>query len=312
MIRLLAPLLVLAAPAARAVTLELPANAALTAEEVEPLGRYAMPTGAWQSSGMPVLAGEGQVIRQAWEIRAPGLSSFEILRPLRDQLTEEGYEIVYLCATDACGGFDFRLNAGVMPAPAMHVNLADFRYLAARRTDAEGRTELVSLIVSRSADAGHVQVTRVGPAEPAQAVAAATGARLRPEVVGQGTGDLATDLEANGRVVLTDLSFETGSAQLAEGRYASLEDLAAYLRANPDRTVALVGHTDSVGSLEANIALSRRRAASVLERLVSEHGIPRRQLEAEGMGYLAPIASNLTEEGREANRRVEVIITSTD
>ena len=45
---------------------------------------------------------------------------------------------------------------------------------------------------------------------------------------------------------------------------------------------------------------------------MSDYGVPRRQLEAEGMGYLAPIASNLTEDGREANRRVEVIVTSTD
>jgi len=73
-----------------------------------------------------------------------------------------------------------------------------------------------------------------------------------------------------------------------------------------------VGHTDAEGSLDGNIALSRRRAASVLERLVTAYQVDRRQMEAQGMGYLAPIASNLTEEGREANRRVEVIVTSTN
>ncbi|MDP5359491.1 MAG: OmpA family protein, partial [Paracoccaceae bacterium] len=93
--------------------------------------------------------------------------------------------------------------------------------------------------------------------------------------------------------------------------YGSLRDLADYLLLHPDRTVALVGHTDSAGSLATNIALSKRRAGSVLERLVTVYGVARRQLEAEGMGYLAPVSSNLTEAGREANRRVEVIITST-
>ena len=87
--------------------------------------------------------------------------------------------------------------------------------------------------------------------------------------------------------------------------------LGAYLLANPDKTVALVGHTDAEGSLAGNIALSQRRAASVLERLVSVYGVPRSQMEAEGVGYLAPRLSNLTEEGRRKNRRVEVIMTST-
>ena len=79
----------------------------------------------------------------------------------------------------------------------------------------------------------------------------------------------------------------------------------------PARTVARVGHTDSAGGLDGNIALSKQRAGSVLERLVSDYGVSRLQLEAEGMGYLAPVATNLTEDGRNANRRVEVIITST-
>jgi len=125
------------------------------------------------------------------------------------------------------------------------------------------------------------------------------------------TGDLAQSLEDQGRFILSGLVFETGSAQLGNAIFGSLQDLADYLIANPDRTVALVGHTDFVGSLDGNIALSKRRAGSVLERLVTTYDIPRHQLDAQGMGYLSPVASNLTEEGRETNRRVEVIITST-
>ena len=92
--------------------------------------------------------------------------------------------------------------------------------------------------------------------------------------------------------------------------FDSLQALADYLANAPDLQVALVGHTDSSGPLDVNIALSKRRAGSVLERLVSDYGVARKQLEAQGMGYLAPVASNLTQQGRDANRRVEVIITS--
>lgn len=294
---------------AGAVTLDMPANAALLADMVSNPDSYAMPTGPWSSEGIPVLTATGQVQQQAWRIGAAGVTTQQVLQPLRAQLEDNGYEVLFDCADDICGGFDFRFGAPVLPAPAMYVDLGDYRYLAASRI-AEGATELVSLLVSRTSQAGYVQVIRVGPPEDA-AITQATGPNLRAGNAAP-RGDLASALEQTGRFILSDLAFETGSAQLGDATFASLEALADYLRANPDMTVALVGHTDSVGSLDSNIALSKRRAGSVLERLATAHGIPRRQMAAEGMGYLSPIAPNLTEEGREANRRVEVIITATD
>lgn len=305
MIRVLA--LVLLPAQVAAVTLDMPANATLTLEVVEGLDDYAMPTAAWTPDGLPVLTATGQVRQQAWRVDAPGLTTLQLLRPLQDQLVAEGFEVLFTCTDDACGGFDFRFATPVLPAPDMHVDLGDYRYIATARTGDEG-PELISLLASRSSAAGFVQVIRVGSAD-AGPVATADAPAVRA-VAPKVTGDLAQELERAGRFVLADLAFETGSAQLGDADFASLRDLAAYLVANPDRTVALVGHTDSVGSLDGNIALSKRRAGSVLERLVSTYDIPRRQLEAEGMGYLAPVSTNLTEDGREANRRVEVIITS--
>jgi OOP family OmpA-OmpF porin len=75
--------------------------------------------------------------------------------------------------------------------------------------------------------------------------------------------------------------------------------------------VALVGHTDALGSLAGNTDLSRARAVSVRERLIAEYAVPAAQLTAEGVGYLAPRATNQTEDGRARNRRVEAIVTST-
>jgi outer membrane protein OmpA-like peptidoglycan-associated protein len=87
--------------------------------------------------------------------------------------------------------------------------------------------------------------------------------------------------------------------------------VADWLRANPDGTVALVGHTDASGSLAANVALSERRAEAVAQVLVDSHGVDRTRISAEGVGFLSPLATNQTEEGRQKNRRVEVIVTST-
>jgi OOP family OmpA-OmpF porin len=74
----------------------------------------------------------------------------------------------------------------------------------------------------------------------------------------------------------------------------------------------LVGHTDATGGLEINISVSRRRAASVVERLVAAYNVPRAQIAAEGVGYLAPRATNLTDAGRTANRRVEAVLVGAE
>nr|WP_213395602.1 OmpA family protein [Yoonia sp.] len=307
MIRLAAGLLALWGMAAQAQVLELPTDAMLQAQDDPRLDSYALPTGIWANGAVPTMPVEGHVTRQAWRIATPSLTTLALLRPLRDQLRAGRFQILFECQTEACGGFDFRFAIETLPPPEMQVNIGDFRYLAAERTTADGR-EYLTLVVSRMADSSFVQITRITPTGlDMHPLATATAAP-----VGQANGSLAQQLDDVGHAILHDLDFTIGSAELSDAAFASLAELAAYLAAYPDRSVALVGHTDSAGALDINIALSQRRARSVLDRLVTGHGVNRRQLAAEGMGYLAPIASNQTETGRDANRRVEVIVTSTD
>lgn len=291
--------------------LAFPSNAEMTLEQTEGLSTYAVPVEPFADGILPAIALEGAITRQAWRVDAPGLSTLEILGPLRDQLIAQGYTPLLECETEACGGFDFRFGTPVLRPPEMYVDLGDFRFLSAiRPVEGSAVQQAVTLFVSRSPYAGFVQLIRVDPEGTAPQEAAPQTAPVRAaSAVPQ--GGFAATLEAEGHVVLLDLAFETGSSLLGPGPYQSLIALAEYLRSNPDRTVALVGHTDAEGSLDGNIVLSRRRAGSVLERLVADYAIPRGQMEAQGMGYLAPVSSNLTPEGRDANRRVEVIVTST-
>lgn len=309
MIRFCAFILALAGGAAQGQTLNFPSNASLQAEVVRAADSYVLPLGIWDRGEMPTRTVEGRVTQQAWRIEAASLTTLQLVRPLREQLRNDRFRIIFECQTEACGGFDFRFGVETLPPPEMRINIGDFRFLAAERTGADG-PEYLTLITSRTTQAGFVQITHVEPmVAESEPVAQAGAAPLRAFGAAPDAA-LADQLEHVGRAVLADLSFATGSAQLAEGEYASLQALADYLSNVPQRTVALVGHTDSAGALATNIALSKRRAASVRERLITDYGIDRGQLEAEGMGYLAPIASNTTEEGREANRRVEVIVTS--
>ncbi|PXW68551.1 outer membrane protein OmpA-like peptidoglycan-associated protein [Loktanella sp. PT4BL] len=311
MIRIIAACLGIAAGMAQGQTLDFPSNASLQEEVIRPADSYLLPLGIWDQGAMPAQTVEGRVIQQAWRIAAPALTTLQLVRPLREQLRNDRYQIIFECQTEACGGFDFRFAVETLPPPDMRINIGDFRFLAAERVGQDG-PEYLTLFISRTAEAGFVQITHVGPeSETAPPIAQAAASPLRAfGAVSDAT--LSEQLDQAGRAVLADLNFETGSAQLAQGDYPSLRALADYLADRPSRTVALVGHTDSSGALDTNIALSKRRAASVLERLVSDYGADRAQLEAEGMGYLSPLASNLTEAGRTANRRVEVIVTSTE
>jgi len=78
--------------------------------------------------------------------------------------------------------------------------------------------------------------------------------------------------------------------------------------AEPALKVFIVGHTDSVGNVDANLKLSRDRAESVIQALVTTHGIQSARLRSFGNGPFAPVASNSNDDGRALNRRVELVL----
>jgi len=310
-----------------AMTFDFPGPSQPTADRREALTSHPLPVGPYRAGRIETLPTEGPMAQSAWRITAPRLTTLQLLAPLRDQLIEAGYRVLFECETAGCGGFDFRYGLDLLPEPDMHVDLGDFRYLAAERagTDVEANgTDYLSLVVSQSADTGFVQITHIGsgavlaPAltTPTKVPATATPDMPAPSdipdiVAPAPPGPFGARLLSGGAVPLDDLVFPSGTAALADGDYASLAELAGWLKVNPAATVTVVGHTDTSGGLAGNTALSRQRAGSVRDRLIRDFGVPAAQITAEGVGYLAPRASNLTEEGRRQNRRVEVMLTST-
>lgn len=104
-----------------------------------------------------------------------------------------------------------------------------------------------------------------------------------------------------------NLTFPTDSAQIQPRFGPVLNDVADVLQTYPATYVDIIGHTDSVGSAEYNQTLSERRASSVASALI-QRGVLSDRLYVAGMGETMPIASNETDEGRAANRRVEIRI----
>ena len=111
------------------------------------------------------------------------------------------------------------------------------------------------------------------------------------------------------RVVLSeDLLFATNSTQLSGTAQRELRIVASSLQQYPNTTVNVIGHTDNVGDAAFNQNLSERRAAAVSNILIS-NGVSPSRVRSIGQGESNPVASNLNEAGRQANRRVEIVIT---
>lgn len=105
-----------------------------------------------------------------------------------------------------------------------------------------------------------------------------------------------------------DILFAVDSATLSGGLQNDLRTVAASLNRYPDTTVNVIGHTDNTGDAAYNQSLSERRAAAVASVLINA-GVAPQRIRSIGRGEGSPIATNLTPEGRQQNRRVEIIIT---
>jgi len=118
---------------------------------------------------------------------------------------------------------------------------------------------------------------------------------------------LGIGLDADGYVVVEGIYFATDKATLKPKSDVALQEVATLLKSRPDLKVFVVGHTDMSGSFNHNMALSSRRAASVIAALSTTHAIAPGRLEAHGVGPLAPQSSNASDTGKAKNRRVVLV-----
>jgi len=115
-------------------------------------------------------------------------------------------------------------------------------------------------------------------------------------------------IELYGKVAIYGILFDIGKSIIRAESKPALDQIAEYLKNNPTVHCWVVGHTDADGSFEINSKLSLDRATAIKVELETNYGIPMGRLFAEGVGPLAPVASNKTEEGKQLNRRVELVL----
>ena len=145
-------------------------------------------------------------------------------------------------------------------------------------------------------------------ARQAAAQAEAEKAQLRAQLLSQLNSILQTRDSARGLIVnMSDVLFDTGSYTLKPGAREKLAKISGIVLAHPGLSLQIEGHTDSVGGDDFNQQLSERRANSVRDFL-GEQGVTPSSITARGFGKTQPVASNDTAEGRQRNRRVELVV----
>jgi outer membrane protein OmpA-like peptidoglycan-associated protein len=234
---------------------------------------------------------EGRVTRIAYRTK-PGPSILEVSRNFEAQLAKAGFETLLACDTDACGGIPFIESVDVLPIPQMWADGFNFRYFAGVKK--EGATETYATVVT---SINNDNVT-------AQLVVAVVGAMDNKMV---DAAAMKKGLGEKGHIALYGIYFDTDKATLKPESKPTLDEMAKLLNGQPDLKVFIVGHTDSQGSYEHNMTLSRQRAEAVAAALAGSYKIARGRLSTAGVGYLAPIGSNATDGGRALNRRVELV-----
>jgi len=118
---------------------------------------------------------------------------------------------------------------------------------------------------------------------------------------------LARDISSTGHASVYGIYFDFNSAKIKPESEKAIKEIAKLLKGNLSLKLYVVGHTDNVGKISYNMKLSQSRAEAVMNELITKYKVSADRLKAYGVGSLAPVASNKTEEGRTKNRRVELV-----
>jgi OmpA-OmpF porin, OOP family len=195
----------------------------------------------------------------------------------------------------------------------LSAQIANEKILTAQANDevADGTAQRQAVLLQARERDSQRSAQQAGDARSAADAAQlrADASQLRADSLETQLADLKVKKTERGLVLtLGDVLFDTNRSTLKSGAYGTLDRLAMALRENAGRKVLIEGHTDNVGSDETNQELSQRRAQSV-QLALAQRGVAGDQITSVGKGENFPIASNDDANGRQANRRVELIFT---
>jgi len=219
-------------------------------------------------------------------------SIFEIFENYQMALDQNGAKILYQCNQK-------KYECAKKYAGPTFQKLSDIRSI----TNLVGR-----YLLARIENADHAAVLAIAVGEQFTDIHIIELTQMDEGMVTLDANALGSSLEDDGYVIVHGIYFDSAKTSIKAKSKPALDQVAKLLSSKPEMNIYIVGHTDMQGSLKNNIALSKKRANSVLEALATQYGITRSRMEAQGMGPLAPEASNKDEKGRSKNRRVVIVV----
>lgn len=266
---------------------------------------------------------EGQTTRILYVV-PEGRSPLEVVRNYEQELQSSGFQTAYRCARAECGTeadgllgeyylypMEKRLSQtppkGTGQPPGQISEYAfggakDQQYLAAKKTSPQGDA-YVSVYVAT----GDFRLHKETFGHALVLLDVIESAAMETKMVTVDAAAMAKDIAATGRIALYGIYFDTDKTDIKPESAPTLKEIAALLKQDAALTLHVVGHTDNVGGEDYNMDLSRRRAASVVTALTSQYAVDAKRLKPAGVGPLAPVAPNDTDDGRTKNRRVELV-----
>jgi outer membrane protein OmpA-like peptidoglycan-associated protein len=246
---------------------------------------------------------EGRVTKTLYE--APtGSSPLAVFRGYQVALQQVGFTTMFTCAAKQCSP-DGRIQYAIKNTrPADYI-----RDLGGRSFDDEDayllvahepRKDVYAVVYATHIYGDPTHVVYLTDVVESKALANGSVAVVDAKT-------MADDIGKVGHVALYGIYFDTAKATLNPESSAALNEIARLLKMDPALKLHVVGHTDNVGTLAANMTLAKQRADAVVSALTTEYHIASGRLIGNGVGPLAPVASNSSEDGRAKNRRVELV-----
>ena len=259
---------------------------------------------------------EGKITRIAY-LAPPGTTVLEVSRNYQQALLKAGMTVKFACEKETCGSTRIQepfipyaqgmkqlpsyggysdlgflvLNDGEAPfyfwgilsavGPPVYVSVFSSKMEASDGSALKGRVgTFIEIVEPKAMDAGKVSVD---------------------------ANAIRSGIKETGKISLYGIYFDTRKAALKAESKDQMQEIVKFLNTDKSIKVIIVGHTDNVGTIEANQTLSLQRSEAVATALSSDYHIAPARMIARGVGNLCPVASNASEEGRAKNRRVELV-----
>ena len=228
-----------------------------------------------------------------------GLSLYQVYENYLAAFKADEMEILFACnGVSECGdGMEYRSNIQQVASGLQYSDNCKSRQIAvitAKKITNDNRNVYVYMCISDNAWLNIAQT--IVEEKP-----------LKTGLVSLSADDMKQALAAKGKVAIYGIHFTTNSDELLPESLPAFKQLSTLLTNNTQLTLYVVGHTDSQGEEHYNQSLAEKRAKSVVKELVHTYGVAPERLQARGVGELVPVSTNQASEGRQLNRRVELV-----